>query len=743
MRVLLVGAELEENLALRSLWSALKTANHEVCLIRFDGPHHLDAAAFALAASGAPLAAFSMVFTYRAAEFAALASRARTLGYRGHIVAGGHFATLNAEALLRDVEALDSVGCGEGENLMLDLAANLRRPARVRGLVWRAPDGSIQRNPPAPKPDDLDALPWPERKKPCDQILGLPIANMLASRGCTHACAFCSIAAWHRHCGGARFRLRDPRRVAAEMAALYHDGVRIFNFHDDNFILQDRAQTFARLALLERELRERGVGRIAFAIKARPDSIDRDLFSYLKSIGLFRVFLGIEAGTTASLRALGRGQTLRQNEQALARVNALGIHACFNMLLLGPDSTLEDFQANVAFLRRHPRNPMNFCRTEIYAGTPLEAALRRDGRLIGDYWGYDYRIGDPRAQAAFELIYECFAGRNAGLNCLQHVTMDVDYQHQLLVHFKGVRPRLRRRVKDYLVRVNLNTCGYLDEVAHAAAEGLASPHSRSTFAAGLTARIAEDNGRLAAEGDALLAEIRAAFQEEPRHAAAPWRRRAAVAGLAATLALGCGKEPFTFQTEMAPNPVVLKGNELLTQKLKVLLPHVARHLDHPGDVTVKVSFFNTGGKIRLVSGKIIKFDGVAAEIPLDDINNPVLSGISMDQILLGDPNVSTQNYNEYFYDVTFTRDEVAATMKAQAPTPRVTPNPPTPTPSPTPTLTPRVPYIAEVAPLPLVTPNPNAPSPLIPVTTPTPRPSQMFEMIPPPRVTPDGKAGKK
>ena len=108
--------------------------------------------------------------------------------------------------------------------------------------------------------------------------------------------------------------------------------------------------------------------------------------------GLFRVFLGIEAGTADSLRRIGHGQTPAQNERALEIVNRLDLHACFNLLLLNPDSTLEDFRANVAFLRGHCGNPMNFCRTEIYAGTPLELKLRREGRLLGDYWGYGYRI---------------------------------------------------------------------------------------------------------------------------------------------------------------------------------------------------------------------------------------------------------------------------------------------------------------------------------------------------------------
>jgi len=152
---------------------------------------------------------------------------------------------------------------------------------------------------------------------------------------------------------------------------------------------------------LRGELQARGIEGIAFAVKGRPDTVDEETFAFLKEFGLFRVFLGIEAGTADSLRRLGRGQTPDQNKRALAIVNRLDLHACFNLLLLNPDSTLDDFRANVAFLRGHCANPMNFCQTEIYAGIPLESKLRRAGRLLGDYWGYGYRVREERGAEGY------------------------------------------------------------------------------------------------------------------------------------------------------------------------------------------------------------------------------------------------------------------------------------------------------------------------------------------------------
>ena len=555
MHVALIGAEFEENLAVRYLRGALEHAGHQVSQIVFNSRSDTEAAAHELLASGAELAGLSMVFTYRAREFARLATRVRELGFRGHIVAGGHFAAFHPELLLRDVPAIDSVAIGEGEELICALAREPSALGDVRGLVWR--DGeSLRRNPAADKLADLDELPHPPRKQPLDDYMGIPITNILSSRGCAYSCTFCSIVAWHRLCGGDRVRMRRVECVADEMAKLYRAGARIFNFHDDNFFLPEREAMLGRIQALQSALEARGVERIAFAIKARPDAVDREIFQALKRLGLFRVFLGIEAGTPTALKQLGRRQTVEQNEQALEVMNALDIHTAFNLLIFNPDSTLEDVADNVAFLRKHPHNPMNFCRTEIYAGTPLETKLRKKDRLLGDYWGYDYVMADPRAQLAFEVVYRAFRTRNYGDKALHHQAMAVDYEHQLASHFFGTPEDLHDRVKAFIVRVNHDTAEHLDDALSACGAGFESTAAREAFERELGPRVESANRRLGAEAETLLAEIRR--RAMPREAPSAWGRAARAVGIAASVtiaATGCKKSgEDTFPTEMAPAP---------------------------------------------------------------------------------------------------------------------------------------------------------------------------------------------
>jgi hypothetical protein len=253
----------------------------------------------------------------------------------------------------------------------------------------------------------------------------------------------------------------------------------------------------------------------------------------LRELGLFRVFLGIEAGTEEALRNLGRRQTVAQNEQALAILNGLDIHTCFNLLLFNPDSTLEDFRGNIGFLRAHPDNPMNFCRTEVYAGTPLEAKLMAEGRREGSYWGYGYHIRDPRAQRAFELMHRHMFARHHTDENAQHLAMRVDYERQILADFFQCQDELRARVKTYVRAVNLASAGFLARLADFAAAG------REPAAEELAAfrrDLAGDIRQREREAAALLAAIRQTAWRESQAGSFPLAR----IGVAASILLAAG-----------------------------------------------------------------------------------------------------------------------------------------------------------------------------------------------------------
>lgn len=466
MKVALVGAELEENLGLRYMASALEQGGHHVEIIPFNGKHEINGAVEQIQDLAPEITGLSMVFTSRAREFCSLAQSLRDAGYGGHIIAGGHFAALNCERLLQDFPAFDSVGLCEGEEIICDLAAHRGEPSQVAGLCFRTHNGAVQINPSKGNPENLDALPFP-RRTVFHSYFDKPIASILSSRGCWRNCAFCSINAWYKQGGGKRFRIRSVDNIVAEMRQLYFDhGVRIFNFQDDNFFLPRSEKALQRFEALRDSLQREGIDGIAIAIKARPDSITRETIQVLDELGLFRVFLGVENASENELRHLNRKCTFRQILDALEILNDCDVHVAYNLLMFEPDTVMDDILTNLRFIERHMENPFNFCRAEAYAGTGLETQLRAETRLLGDYFGFDYRLKDPHSEAFHQIANFAFFDRNFSDFGLHYFNMQVDFYFHLLRRFhpEVLTERLRGAVRSFIKRTNLDTYECLCEI---------------------------------------------------------------------------------------------------------------------------------------------------------------------------------------------------------------------------------------------------------------------------------------
>jgi anaerobic magnesium-protoporphyrin IX monomethyl ester cyclase len=527
MRVALIGAELEENIGLRYMASSLEARGHDVAIVPFNVESDLADAVAQTLEFAADIAGLSMVFTSRGLEFCRLATTLREAGFRGHIIAGGHFACLNAEALLRDFPVIDSIGLGEGEELMVDLAAHLDSLEEVAGITYRRYDGEIVTNPSRGNPDDLDALPFPQRST-FHSFFGKRIATVLSSRGCWRDCAFCSINAWYKQGGGKKFRVRSIGNIVEEMRELYfkHD-IRIFNFQDDNFFLPNPEQAAHRFERLRDRLREEGVTGIAIAVKARPDSITEATIRPLDDLGLFRVFLGVENASQNGLNALNRDCSVAQVLESLRILNDFHVHVAYNLLMFELDTTMEDVLINLRFMERHIDNPANFCRAEAYAGTGLEAKLRAEGRLLGDYFGLDYRIKDPNVETFHQIANYAFFDRNFNDDGLHYFNMQVDFYYQILRRFYPdlVSQTLRASVRNFIKRTNLDTYERLSEIYdYVVGADIADQVAHRGFAQEMRHRVDAGSAELRTEGERLLAWMESAYEahvaDRPRPEAA-------------------------------------------------------------------------------------------------------------------------------------------------------------------------------------------------------------------------------
>jgi radical SAM superfamily enzyme YgiQ (UPF0313 family) len=469
MRILLVGPDQEENLSVRYLSASLLCAGHDTELATFNSA--ADIAAVAEAAEGAEIVGLSMCFQSRASEFFRLAQLIKSQDARKLIVAGGHYASCAAEPLLTNHPEIDIIVIHEGESALAEIAEGLlqlqERLPQIAGVAYRNSQGQVCFTTPRQMPDNLDVLPFPDRRGPIRLIAGIPTSYLMGSRGCYGRCAYCCITTLHGLAPGKRFRQRSIENIAEEMAKLYHErGTRQFVFHDDNFLVPPRAMNHARLSALEKALNNRGFERIALVIKCRPADADEEVLRRLRDLGLVRVFLGIESATERGLSALQRKQTVQESEQALETCAELGISAQFTIMAFHPDATAETLRADVAFMRRFSSNPLNFCRAEIYAGTPLEKQMIALGRARGNYLAREYSVVDPIADRACNMALNLFCERCWRSSSLMQNAIGLDHSVAVVRRFydRPGQSAFCARAARWLKSVNLDTIDLLEEV---------------------------------------------------------------------------------------------------------------------------------------------------------------------------------------------------------------------------------------------------------------------------------------
>ncbi len=346
---------------------------------------------------------------YKAAKEVAQAVKKADAGC--HITCGGILPSSWSSAILSDCPQMDSVVRGEGEAAIVELADAIRSArsmASVLGLSFRDGD-KIQENAARQRQMDLSTAPPPARND-LAYIMStgrrISSAYMVSSRGCYAKCSFCSI---HQIYGDHLVARRNPNEIVEEMRSLQQRfDVHRFSFVDDLFLMPSRAGI--RWVHEFCDSLERANLGINFYAEIRADTVEPTLMLRLISVGLDRIFLGIEAGVDSVLTRLDKGTTVAQNDRAIAVLrDEVGIRPddirC-GYIMFEPEMTFAELRAQYHWIRasgicrvQHLQNRLN-----VYWGTPIFEKMKRRGLTdtapFAERWFYefeDHRVGQFEA----------------------------------------------------------------------------------------------------------------------------------------------------------------------------------------------------------------------------------------------------------------------------------------------------------------------------------------------------------
>src|SRR6267142_1694023 len=311
-----------EPIGLERVAAAVHAAGHEVRMLDLQIFSHADYRA-ELDAFRPHAVGFSVNYLANVPEVIDLSKETKRLLPDCFLMVGGHSGSFIADELLEHGRgAIDCVVRGEGEVIAPRVleAIGDSKLSTLPGVV--TPHGH---GPPPTLLDDLDRF-LPARdlaRKRHKYFIGVldPCASAELTRGCPWDCSFCS--AWTFY--GRSYRKASPEKAAEDLASIAEPNV--FLVDDVAFIHPEHG--FA----IGQELERRRVKK-QYYLETRCDVLikNRDLFAYWKKLGLFYMFLGLEALDEEALKLHRKRVTPGENFEALEIARELGLAVAVNII---------------------------------------------------------------------------------------------------------------------------------------------------------------------------------------------------------------------------------------------------------------------------------------------------------------------------------------------------------------------------------------------------------------------------
>lgn len=301
------------------------------------------------------------------------------------VMGGYHVSFLDREAL--ETGLVDYVVRGEGEMIFLNLLKTLENHddmKLVAGISYLE-NGVYQKNRDEAPPHDLDNMPFPARdllpiKHYKNQLNGLPLANLITSRGCPFNCYFCSSSKF----GGLTWRSRSAVSIVDEMEYLYYTyGYRAFAFMDDNFTLSSR-----RIFEFADELEKRNLTDIYWWCFSRVDILvkNEDMVKRMAEAGAYMVFLGLESNNETVLNTYNKHIHNNQQQQAIKLLRKYGIKIHGSYIIGDIHETREMVLQTIKWAKQVNAKSTQFSILTPYPGTALYEDVEKDKRFLHKKW---------------------------------------------------------------------------------------------------------------------------------------------------------------------------------------------------------------------------------------------------------------------------------------------------------------------------------------------------------------------
>lgn len=292
------------------------------------------------------------------------------------MIGGIHASILPDEGLATGV--IDFVVRGEGELTTTELMEALtgdRDFSKIDGLSYR--NGLMAaHNPPRELIKDLNILPpfaYHFFKDTWQHYSGF--FSIQSSRGCPHACIFCS----QRSLTGKRYRTVNQERVLNDIGMLIEQyGATTIRFLDDNIAANKKHI----MALLDAIIARGYHKKTSFEAPMRGDNMDEELLDKVKEANFSLVTFGLETCSERLMKIINKGETVEEVLRAIRMTARKGITVGTTLIFGLPTETRRERWQTIRTVFALPLDSARFNILTPYPDTPVYKELTERGEKI-------------------------------------------------------------------------------------------------------------------------------------------------------------------------------------------------------------------------------------------------------------------------------------------------------------------------------------------------------------------------
>jgi anaerobic magnesium-protoporphyrin IX monomethyl ester cyclase len=304
---------------------------------------------------------------------------------------GGVHATLNPEQVIQG--PFDAVCVGEGEYPLAELAERIDQglaPSGIRNF-WFKRAGLVEKNPPRPFLENLDELPFPDRKMWVPWVENADnhtYTSVLLGRGCPFECAYCCNHALKKITTGPYVRMRSPDNIVAEISGIIADNPRVRTLG-----LEMDTVAANRSWLLELSARLEGLNStlahpLSYEVNIRitPGADFGEIFDALQKSNFTVINIGVESGSERLRREVLRRTYANEDiRRVVADARRHGLKVFFYNLIGIPGETRDDLRQTIELNRALAPDGHYTSIFFPYPGTDLFSRCREQGLLTGSW----------------------------------------------------------------------------------------------------------------------------------------------------------------------------------------------------------------------------------------------------------------------------------------------------------------------------------------------------------------------